>query len=78
MLRPLGLIVANDDGKYNRRNEVLLQTILAALLMAALATTIYFTARLVLPVVWSVVVAMGAAVVPPTRLSGELTIVIAR
>jgi hypothetical protein len=61
LMRPLGLAVANRDGEYDRTNEVLLQMMLAALLMAGLATILYLTARMLLPAGWSALVALGAA-----------------
>src|SRR5262249_38335104 len=57
----LGVSAANSDGAFNERGEMTIQTGLAALLMALLATIFYFSIRLVLPISWSVVVALGAS-----------------
>lgn len=60
-LNAMGISATNPDGTYNEHGEVLLQTSIAAVLMAALASIFFFTARLVLPTSWSVVLALGAA-----------------
>src|SRR5947209_3488181 len=56
-----GIYPTNPDGTYNPAGEYRIETGLAALLMAALAVVFYFTARLLLPKSWSVVVAMTGA-----------------
>lgn len=56
-----GVSAANADGTYNLDNEILIQTTLAALLMAGLAVIFFFTARLVLPMSWSAAIAVSAA-----------------
>lgn len=55
----LGISAANSDGTYNLENEKRIQTAQAAILMALLATVFYFTSRLILPHVWSVVIALA-------------------
>ena len=57
----LGVSPANADGSYDQRGEVIIEAGLAALLMAALAVIFFYTARLVLPLGWSVAAALGAA-----------------
>ncbi|HWT02204.1 MAG TPA: hypothetical protein VN256_18275 [Pyrinomonadaceae bacterium] len=57
----LGVSPANPDGSYDRRGEVIIEAGLAALLMAALAVIFFYTARLVLPLWWSVAAAGGFA-----------------
>ncbi|HEV7396358.1 MAG TPA: hypothetical protein VGN86_07585 [Pyrinomonadaceae bacterium] len=57
----VGVSVANADGTYNLDNEILIETTLAALLMAGLAVIFFFTARLVLPPGWSTAIAVSAA-----------------
>jgi hypothetical protein len=57
----LGISAANPDGSYDRRGEVIIEAELAALLMALLAVIFFYTARLLLSVKWSVVVALGGA-----------------
>lgn len=57
----LGISPARADGSYDPRGEVMIEAGLAALLMAALAVIFFHTARLVLPLRWSVTVALGAA-----------------
>lgn len=56
-----GLSPANPDGTHNLENEIAIQVTLAALLMAVLAVIMFFTARLVLPVSWSGIIALAAA-----------------
>ena len=57
----LGVSPANPDGSYDARAEMIIETSLAALLMAALAVIFFYTARLALPLSWSVAVAGGFA-----------------
>jgi len=57
----LGVSAANPDGSYDRRGEVVIEAGLAALLLATLAVIFFCTARLVLPLGWSVAAALGAA-----------------
>ncbi len=57
----VGVSAAGQDGSYDPRGEVMIEAGLAALLMAALAVIFFYTARLVLPLGWSVAVALGAA-----------------
>lgn len=61
IMNALGFSSANSDGTYNASNEMKIETSLAALLMAAFAAIVFFTARLLLPVYWSVVIAAGTA-----------------
>jgi len=61
VLNLFGVSAANRDGTYNEQGEVRIEASLAAMLMALLAAVFYFTARLLLPVKWSVVVALGGA-----------------
>ena len=60
-----GLSSINPDGTYNLDNEMKLQRILAGLLMALTAAIFYYTARLLLPGKWSVIVALGGALGTP-------------
>src|SRR2546423_1619269 len=55
----LGLSVINKDGTYSLASEIKLQEIFAAFLMALLGSVFYFTSRLILPAVWSVIIALG-------------------
>ena len=61
LLNAFGVSAANPDGTYNPRGEVRIEASLAALLMALLACLFFFTARLILPTGWSVVVAIAGA-----------------
>ena len=61
LLNLFGVSAASPDGTYNRRGEVMIEASLASLLMALLACIFFFTARLMLPTGWSVVVALGGA-----------------
>jgi hypothetical protein len=56
-----GVSATYPDGTYNYQGELKLQKYLAALLMAGFAAIIFFTARLILPPAWSVLVALGSA-----------------
>ena len=56
-----GIAPANPNRTYNRNGEMMIQASLAALLMAALSGVLYLTARLLLPLRWSVIIALGAA-----------------
>lgn len=56
-----GVSAVNADGTYNQRNETRIERALAAILMAALAVIFFFTARLRLPLGWSVIVALAGA-----------------
>lgn len=57
----LGLNAAFPDGSYNHLGEMQIEAGLAAILMAALAASFFYTSRLLLPLSWSVVLAMGGA-----------------
>jgi hypothetical protein len=56
-----GVSAANADGTYNPKGEATIEIVLAALLMAGLTVIFFYTSRLVLPLRWSVVVALGGA-----------------
>jgi hypothetical protein len=56
-----GISAANMDGTYDSRAEVIIEAGLAALLMALLSVIFFYTAQLLLPVKWSLVVAFGSA-----------------
>ena len=53
--------VVRADGTYNPRNDERVQRWSASWLMAVLTAVFYLTARLRLPMTWSVVIALGAA-----------------
>jgi hypothetical protein len=61
VLNVFGVSAANADGTYNPRGETRIEVGLAALLMAGLAVIFFYTARLMLPTGWSMVVAFGGA-----------------
>jgi hypothetical protein len=56
-----GVSAANADGTYNPEGEATIEYILAALLMAGLTVIFFYTARLVLSPLWSVLIALGGA-----------------
>lgn len=60
VMNVLNISAANPDGSYNALGEEKIEAILAAVLMASLVAVFFYTARLVLPLAWSVVVALGA------------------
>jgi hypothetical protein len=61
VLKIFGVSAAKPDGTYDPQGEVKIEAGLAALLMATLAVIFFFTARLLLPLRWSAVVALGGA-----------------
>jgi hypothetical protein len=61
VLNLFGISAARPDGTYDPLGEVIIEAGLAALLMAALSVIFFYTARLLLPVGWSVTVALGGA-----------------
>ncbi|HUQ32782.1 MAG TPA: hypothetical protein VM095_11730 [Pyrinomonadaceae bacterium] len=60
-LNLFGVSAAAEDKSYDPNGEVKIEAGLAALLMAALAVIFFYTARLMLPLNWSVVAAAGGA-----------------
>lgn len=60
-MNALGVSAARADGTYDARGEKLMQASLAPILMAAFSSLVFFTARLILPLGQSLVVALGAA-----------------
>ncbi|HMF56676.1 MAG TPA: hypothetical protein VK619_10055 [Pyrinomonadaceae bacterium] len=61
IMNALGISAANPDGTYSPRVELIMQARIAAILMALLAATFFFTGRLMLPLMWSLLIAMGGA-----------------
>ena len=61
VMNAFGISAANTDGTYNPDGEEKIETILAAILMAGLASIFFFSARLALPLSWSVIIALGGA-----------------
>jgi hypothetical protein len=59
LMNAIGISAANADGTYNPRGEVAIEASLAALLMATLAVVFLLTARLLLPLRWGILVALG-------------------
>jgi len=57
----LGISAANSDGTYNPRGESIIETSLAAILMAVTAVIFYLTARLLLSPFASALVALAGA-----------------
>jgi hypothetical protein len=60
-LNLLGVSAAKPDGSYDPQGEVKIEAGMAALLMALLSVLFFYTARLMLPLGWSVFVALGGA-----------------
>ncbi len=56
-----GLSALTPDGEYNEADEQVIQGILAGLLMAILTVVFFRTALLLLPLSWSIVLALGGA-----------------
>ncbi len=61
LLNACGISAVNADGAPDIQGEITIQASLSALLMALLASVFFFTARLVLPRGWSVLVALAGA-----------------
>jgi hypothetical protein len=61
LMNTVGISAANTDGTYNPRGERIIQATLAAILMAVFACLVFFTSRLLLPLIWGVLIAFGAA-----------------
>jgi hypothetical protein len=59
--RAVGVSAMGPDGVYDQQGERRIQTVLASFLMATLAAFFFATARLVLPVGWSLVGALVGA-----------------
>lgn len=60
-LNSFGVSAANPDGTYNPKGELIIESVLAAILMAGLTCIFFLMARLALSTGWSVVVAVGGA-----------------
>jgi hypothetical protein len=61
LLSLLHITPSNPDGSYNNRSERIIQTSLASLLMGALTAIFFYTSRHLLPLGWSVLVALGGS-----------------
>ena len=61
LTRAAGVSAIGRNGTYDQRGERRIQTVLASLLMAALSALFFVTARLLLPVGWSLVAALVGA-----------------
>jgi hypothetical protein len=61
LMKAGGVSAANPDGTHNLDAEIRMQAMLAAFLMAVLAVVFFYTTRLVLPLWWSVAIALGSA-----------------
>lgn len=61
VMNAMGISTMNADRTYNQNGERLIQTLLAAFLMAALAGLFFFTSRLLLPIRFSVLIALAGA-----------------
>jgi len=60
LMNAAGISAIRSDGSYDFRGELLIQKTLAAFLMAILAVVFFRTARLMLPISWSLVLTMGS------------------
>ncbi len=59
VMNAFGMSAANADGTYDLHGEARIELVIAALLMAGLVVCSFCLARLVLPMFWSVIVAVG-------------------
>lgn len=60
-MNAFGVSAANPDGTYSPSGEERIESLLAAILMAVLACVFFYTARLMLPIGWSVAIALGGS-----------------
>ena len=60
LMNAFGVSAANRDGTHNLEGETKMQAMLAGFLMAILAVVFLYSARLMLPLNWSIVVALGS------------------
>jgi hypothetical protein len=61
LMNLVGVSAQSPDGEYDAAGEQVMQGILAALLMAILTVVFFRTALLLLPLSWSIVLALGGA-----------------
>ena len=61
LLNAFGIAASHADGTFNYEGEIEIETSLAAILMALLAAVFFFTARTLLPISFSTVIALGGA-----------------
>jgi hypothetical protein len=61
LLNLFRITASNPDGSYNNKNEKIIQASLASLLMGALTVIFFHTSRLLLPLHWSLIVALGGS-----------------
>jgi hypothetical protein len=61
LLNLFRITASNPDGSYNNKNEKIIQASLASLLMGALTVIFFYTSRLLLPLAWSALVALGGS-----------------
>lgn len=59
LMNARGTYASSADGTHDPNGEMKIQTGLASLLMAVLAVVFFLTSRLVLPIAWSVAIAIG-------------------
>jgi hypothetical protein len=61
LLNVFGISAADADGSYNKKNEILIEGILAAILMGVLMGLFFLSARMILPLSWSLLAALATA-----------------
>jgi hypothetical protein len=61
LMNVFGISSVELDGSYNKKNEILIEGVLAAILMGVLTGIFFLSARLVLPLRWSLLVALATA-----------------
>jgi hypothetical protein len=61
ILNALGVSAATPGGRFNLLGEILIERVVASILMAGLTCVFFHSACLMLPITWSCVVALGAA-----------------
>jgi hypothetical protein len=61
LINVFGISAVDADGSYNKKNEILIEGVLAAILMGVLTGLFFLSARLLLPLRWSLLVALATA-----------------
>src|SRR5882762_8188331 len=61
ILNAIGVSAATPEGRFSLRGEIVIERVVASILMAVLTCVFFHSASLMLPVTWSFIVALGAA-----------------
>jgi hypothetical protein len=61
VMNAMGISAATPDGRLNLANEIRIERVIASVLMASLTCVFFAMAAMMLPLSWSVIVALGAS-----------------